>query len=73
MNKYNTVGVDVDGMKILKEVKYESWKRKNTMYLDEIFFIFKRWFKDILDLTEKQWEDEETKEKFFKFIYKRRK
>jgi hypothetical protein len=68
----NKIDVTIDHIKLRKEIKYESWKYKNKDHIDCIFFIFKRWFMDILDLSENDWHKPETKEMFCKYIYKRK-
>jgi hypothetical protein len=68
----NKIGVTIDHMKLRKEIKYESWKYKYREHISSMFFIFKRWFMNILDLSEKDWYNPETKEMFCKYIYKRK-
>ena len=54
------------------KIKYETWKYKNKEHIDCIFFIFKRSFMDILDLKDDEWYEPETRERFCKYIYKRK-
>lgn len=68
----NKIGVTIDHIKLRNEIKYESWKYKNKEHTDCMFFMFKRWFMGILDLSEDDWYNPETKEMFCKYIYKRK-
>ena len=72
MSSKNTIGVTINFIELRNKIKYETWKYKNKEHIDCIFFIFKRWFMDILDLKDDEWYEPETRERFCKYIYERK-